>query len=57
MRLSGATRESRNETMSLRAKSRMSEYWTRGETSPSVRQMVVAPAFLAKRMALTVREE
>lgn len=54
---SGATRESTKEAMSLRAMREYREMGARGEVSPSVMAMVVAPRSLAKLIAWTVRLE
>ena len=57
IRLSGATSESTNETMSLLAKRLISATRAIGDVATSVRPMTVAPWSRAKRTALTVRLE
>ena len=57
MRLSGATRESTKEAMSLLARRVMVAVSTRGEVSESVRATTLAPRSRAKCMACTVRLE
>ena len=54
IRLSGATRESTNEAISLLARSRLSAYFAIGEAFESVIAITFAPLLFAYFKALTV---